>query len=135
MASDLRAGSTEPDAQPGSLTSVVRHLSTWLSHRRPDIVWVEYQSDEVRELAIEQVDGIFRAGNKVVDRVDVRQAASREDWEELRQQIEGKTGLVHTVFSSRLGSRAAIRKFAVSLNLDREWIPAYESLRTDHSSP
>ena len=113
-------------ALPGTSAYVVRHLLTWLRHQRPGIVWVEFQSDEIRDCAVQEIDASCRPACFSIERIQVDRASTREDWEELRDRIESSAGLVHVVFSGAIGSRSVasngILDFALALNLDRERI-------------
>lgn len=108
-------------ADPGTLPYVVTHLKTWLSHQRPGIVWVEYRSAEIRDAAVRQLDPARSI------QFDVTRAATRKDWEELREQIERESGIVQVLFSGDLARPDGIRPFAIALNLDRERIFAARS--------
>jgi hypothetical protein len=127
MSTDTKSSeTTTPSAQPGYTSYVASHLVRWITHRRPGIVWVDYWSDEIRDRAIEQVDATCRAAEISVERIEVKAAFGRRDWEQVRDRLEGSAGVVHVLFpalfNKDLLESNGVRDFAIALNLDRERI-------------
>jgi hypothetical protein len=120
-------------AQVGSVSHVANNLITWIAHRRPGIVWVEFLSDEIRDLAIEQVNANCRTAKTPVRRIEMQSAFSRRDWEQVRDQIESAAGVVNVLFPALFNpdllEPGSFRDFALALNLDRERIFSANALQ------